>query len=75
MGGNARGYFFMIVLCNDDGFNADGIRSIYKELVKFTDVVIVAPETEQSAMGHAISLSKPLKARKVIENNQFIATP
>jgi len=72
MGGNARGYFFMIVLCNDDGFNADGIRTIYKELVKFTDVVIVAPETEQSAMGHAISLSQPLKVRKVIENNQFI---
>ncbi|SVB94498.1 uncharacterized protein METZ01_LOCUS247352, partial [marine metagenome] len=43
----------MIVLCNDDGFNANGIRSIYKQLVKFSEVMIVAPETEQSAMGHA----------------------
>jgi len=71
-GGNARGPFFMIVLCNDDGFNADGIRAIYKELAKFSEVVIVAPEVEQSAMGHAITLTQPLKVRKVIENRKFI---
>lgn len=62
----------MIVLCNDDGFNADGIRSIYKELVKLSEVVIVAPETEQSAMGHAITLTQPIKVRKLIENGEFI---
>ena len=62
----------MIVLCNDDGFNANGIRSIYKELIKFSEVVIVAPETEQSAMGHAITLTQPLKVRKLIENGEFI---
>ena len=62
----------MIVLCNDDGFNASGIRSIYKELAKFSDVVIVAPETEQSAMGHAITLTQPLKVRKIEEGNEFI---
>ena len=62
----------MIVLCNDDGFNADGIRSIHKELTKFAEVVIVAPETEQSAMGHAITLTQPLKVRKVFEEKKFI---
>ena len=62
----------MIVLCNDDGFQADGIRAIYKELVKFSEVVIVAPETEQSAMGHAITLTQPLKVRKVVENGKFV---
>jgi len=62
----------MIVLCNDDGFNADGICSIYKELAKFAEVMIVAPETEQSAMGHAITLTQPLKVRKVIEKGEFI---
>ena len=62
----------MIVLCNDDGFQADGIRAIYKELVKFSEVVIVAPETEQSAMGHAITLTQPLKVRKVVENGEFV---
>ena len=62
----------MIVLCNDDGFNTDGIRAIFKELAKFTKVVIVAPETEQSAMGHAITLTQPLKVRKVVEKGEFI---
>jgi 5'-nucleotidase len=62
----------MIVLCNDDGFNADGIRAIYKKLANFYEVKIVAPETEQSAMGHAITLTQPLKVRKVIEAREFI---
>ena len=62
----------MIVLCNDDGFRAIGIRTIYKELSKHFKVVIVAPETEQSAMGHAITLTQPLKVRKIEEDNKFI---
>ena len=66
------GLFFMIVLCNDDGFGANGIRAIYKELAKFSKVVIVAPEAEQSAMGHAITLAQPIKVRKVIEKGEFI---
>ena len=62
----------MIVLCNDDGFDSVGIRSIYKELIKFSEVMIVAPETEQSAMGHAITLNQPLKIREVFENGELI---
>ena len=62
----------MIVLCNDDGFRAVGIRTIYKELAKYFKVVIVAPEMEQSAMGHAITLTQPLKVRKIVEDNEFI---
>jgi len=62
----------MIVLCNDDGFQAVGIRAIYKELAKLYEVVIVAPETEQSAMGHAITLTQPLKVRRVVEHGEFI---
>ena len=46
----------MILLCNDDGFNAEGLRALRKELLALDDVMIVAPETEQSAMGHAITL-------------------
>jgi 5'-nucleotidase len=62
----------MILLCNDDGFNADGLRALHRELSQEDDVIIVAPETEQSAMGHAITLTKPLKVRKVEEEGQFI---
>jgi len=62
----------MILLCNDDGFNADGLRTLYRELSKEDEVIIVAPETEQSAMGHAITLTQPLKVRKVEEEGRFM---
>ena len=62
----------MIVLSNDDGFNAEGLRVLRREMMKVAEVVIVAPETEQSAMGHAITLTQPLKVREVVENGEFI---
>ena len=62
----------MILLSNDDGFKSEGLRILRKELLSLDDVIIVAPETEQSAMGHAITLTQPLKVRKVEEEGQFI---
>ena len=62
----------MILLCNDDGFNADGLRTLYRELSQEDEVIIVSPETEQSAMGHAITLTQPLKVRKVEEEGRFM---
>ena len=62
----------MILLTNDDGFNAKGIRALRAELVKVAEVLIVAPETEQSAMGHAITLTAPLRVREVVENGELI---
>ena len=48
------------------------MRVLRKELLTLDDVMIVAPETEQSAMGHAITLAQPLKIRKVKEDGEFI---
>ena len=62
----------MILLSNDDGFKSEGLRILRKELLGLDDVIIVAPETEQSAMGHAITLTQPLKVRKVEEEGEFI---
>jgi 5'-nucleotidase len=62
----------MILLCNDDGFHADGLRALHAELKKVAEVVIVAPESEQSAVGHAITLALPLKVREVSENGEFL---
>ncbi|QPJ66391.1 MAG: 5'/3'-nucleotidase SurE [Candidatus Nitrohelix vancouverensis] len=62
----------MIILSNDDGFNAPGLRTLRKEIAKIAEVLIVAPETEQSAMGHAISISAPLKVREVVEDGERI---
>lgn len=60
-----------ILLTNDDGIFAPGIFAIYKELSKFADVVVVAPEMEQSSVGHGITLFTPLFVHKVSPQNKF----
>src|SRR5437773_2976432 len=60
-----------ILLTNDDGVYAPGLRSLRKELQKLGDVVVVAPATEQSAVGHSITLLTPLLVQEVLdEENQ-----
>ncbi len=54
-----------ILLTNDDGIMADGIYTIARELEKYYDVTIVAPETQKSAQSHAITLHKPLIIKEV----------
>ncbi len=55
-----------ILISNDDGINAPGIKvleAIARTLSK--DVWVVAPETEQSAAGHSLTIRRPLRVRKV----------
>ncbi len=49
-----------LLLTNDDGFYADGIRILYEELSKFYSVIVVAPEHEKSGVGHAFTFNNPL---------------
>lgn len=53
----------LILLTNDDGHLALGIRALRDQLAAFADVVICAPETEQSASSHTLSLHRPLRLR------------
>jgi 5'-nucleotidase len=55
----------MILLTNDDGIYAPGLWALYQELLQLGEVAVVAPESEQSAVGHAISLVNPLRVKKV----------
>ncbi len=55
----------LILVSNDDGFASPGIRALQAALAEWAEVVIVAPETEQSASSHALSLHRPLRARAV----------
>jgi len=50
-----------ILLTNDDGIHAPGLAALATEMKKLGDVTIVAPATEMSAVGHAITLSDPLR--------------
>ncbi len=62
-----------ILLTNDDGVYAPGLRALRKELQQLGEVVVVAPATEQSAVGHSITLLTPLLVQEVLdEQNQFL---
>jgi len=53
----------LILLSNDDGVHAEGVRALRSALMTFADVFTVAPEHEQSATSHHITLSAPLRHR------------
>ena len=57
-----------ILLTNDDGYRAEGIKILGKHISKFGNVTIVAPENNQSTTSHSISLGKPLRCKKISNN-------
>lgn len=58
-----------ILLANDDGIQAVGLRALYFALKEAGhDVHVVAPVTEQSAVGHAVTLAMPIKVKEFKEN-------
>ncbi len=61
-----------ILLTNDDGIYARGLSALYEELSQDADCLIVAPEIEQSAVGHAITIFRPLMVRRATKNNSFL---
>ncbi len=59
-----------ILLTNDDGVYAPGLRAMRRELQKLGAVTVVAPAGEQSAVGHSITLLAPLLAQEVLDEEQ-----
>jgi 5'-nucleotidase len=53
-----------ILIANDDGIYSPGIAALARVAARFGEVRIVAPDVEQSSMGHAITHSRPLSYRK-----------
>lgn len=53
-----------ILVCNDDGIHAAGLHALCEVAMAFGDVTIVAPDSPQSGMGHAISIGRPLRMNK-----------
>jgi 5'-nucleotidase len=60
-----------VLISNDDGINAPGIAILAQAISKIADVVIVAPEKQQSAVGHAITMNDPLRVQKVYRDGQL----
>lgn len=55
----------LILVTNDDGITAPGIRNLVETVKELGEVVIVAPDSPQSGMGHAITINKPLRLDEV----------
>ncbi len=58
-----------ILITNDDGYNADGIRALEGGLKEIGDVYVVAPEAEMSGASHSLTLSRPLRIRQIDERH------
>lgn len=54
-----------ILISNDDGIAANGIRMLTKELSKDHDVYVIAPDRERSAAGHSLTLHTPLRVEEL----------
>ena len=55
----------LILVTNDDGITAPGLRTLISVMKELGDVVVVAPDSPQSAMGHAITINSTLHLEKV----------
>ncbi|MFA5834028.1 MAG: 5'/3'-nucleotidase SurE [Bacteroidota bacterium] len=60
-----------ILVSNDDGILAEGLSALVKELQTIAEVTIVAPDSQQSAVGHAITVHRPLRVREVKKDGDF----
>jgi 5'-nucleotidase len=54
----------LILVANDDGITSNGIRALVEIASQIGEVVVVAPDSAQSGMGHAITLEHPLRVHK-----------
>ncbi len=59
----------LILLTNDDGIYAPGLAAMEQHLRRLGEVVVVAPATEQSGVGHSITYLTPLIVKEVSRNN------
>jgi 5'-nucleotidase len=60
-----------ILVSNDDGIDAPGIYSLVQEMKKIGNVTVVAPDKQQSAVGHAITMNYPLRVKEFKKNGKF----
>jgi len=54
----------LILVTNDDGITSKGIQSLQKTMRQFGEVVVIAPDSAMSGMGHAITIGEPLRLNK-----------
>ncbi len=58
----------LILVTNDDGIHAPGLAALLKAMAEIGDVYVAAPDRERSAVSHALTLHRPLKAEEIREH-------
>ncbi|MGX1931188.1 5'/3'-nucleotidase SurE [Flagellimonas sp. 2504JD4-2] len=60
----------LILVTNDDGITAPGLRVLIQVMKEIGEVVVVAPDSPQSGMGHAITIDSTLYSKKVVIDHE-----
>lgn len=60
-----------VLISNDDGISSQGIFALVNEIKQVADVVVVAPDSQKSAVSHAITVNNPLRADRFEKDGQF----
>ncbi len=55
----------VLLVTNDDGIHAAGLAALARAVEELGDVYVIAPEREQSACGHALTLHRPLRVERL----------
>jgi 5'-nucleotidase len=63
--------YYDILITNDDGIHAPGLAALKTALEPLGRVLVVAPDSERSAMGHAITILNPLRAFEIRRNEEL----
>ncbi len=62
-----------ILICNDDGIGAEGILALEELAADFGTPVVFAPETQQSGIGHQVTVDGPIGVKQVSENRYSVS--
>jgi 5'-nucleotidase len=63
----------LILLTNDDGIHSAGLQALAEQLQALGRVVVVAPDRERSAIGHALTLHSPLRVEEIIKDRWAVS--
>ncbi len=61
-----------ILVTNDDGYRSEGLRALVEAMTPLAEVWVVAPSVEQSAVSHALTLSRPLRVEEIGERSYAV---
>lgn len=62
----------LILVCNDDGIHSEGLKKLASALRRAGEVYVVAPDREQSAVSHSLTMHRPLRVAEVGKNTYAI---